>query len=262
MTSPAIERGLPDTEPRLPEFFSLVSLEVTDSTNSDARKLATDGACEGTLVWAKSQGAGRGRRGRDWVSPPGNLYASLVLRPQCAPATAAQISFVAALAIRSAVANLLPDGADVQLKWPNDVLVDRKKVAGILLESHLVSGGQLDWLVVGTGVNIASHPDNVERPATSLQALGSEAQIAGVLKAYADAMQSWYQCWQAEGFGPVRTAWLANAWGQGGPVEVRLGKETFHGIFEDLDDTGALIVSTGDGNRLVSAGDVFPVEQE
>jgi BirA family transcriptional regulator, biotin operon repressor / biotin---[acetyl-CoA-carboxylase] ligase len=257
-----VEQGEANDFPRLPDFFSLVSLETTDSTNADARDLAMDAAPEGTLVWATSQGAGRGRRGRAWASPPGNMYASLILRPDCAPATAAQMSFVTALAIRQAVADFLPDDLEAQLKWPNDVLVDQKKIAGILLESHLAGSDKLDWLVIGTGVNITSFPDQVERPATSLNDLGCKSTVPQFMEAYAKYILFWYQTWQQNGFAPIRKAWLENAWGQGGPVEVRLGNETFQGVFEDLDETGALIVSTAEGQRQVSAGDVFPLIQE
>jgi BirA family transcriptional regulator, biotin operon repressor / biotin---[acetyl-CoA-carboxylase] ligase len=257
-----VERGPAEQAPRLPDFFDLVTLDVTDSTNKDARELAMAGAVEGTLVWAKSQGAGRGRRGRDWASPPGNMYASLILRPDCAPATAAQISFVTALAIRDAVSDHLSGDHIAQLKWPNDVLVGNKKIAGILLESQLAKGNELDWLVVGTGVNIQTFPDNVERPATSLNALNSDVDVVRFVESYATHMLTWYQTWQQRGFAPVRQAWLDHAWGQGGPVEVRLGSETFQGVFEDLDETGALIVSTAEGTRLVSAGDVFPLIEE
>ena len=261
MTKAAIRRGGTLRHPRLPDFYNLVSLDTTDSTNADARRLATDGAPEGTFVQARSQGAGRGRRGRDWASPPGNMYASLILRPDCPPATAAQISFFTPLAIHDAINRFIPDGNEALLKWPNDVLINREKVAGILLESHLANGNKLDWLVVGMGINIDSFPDQVERPATSLRACGADVSVTDFTEACAEAMLHWYKIWQKSGFAPVREAWLRSAWGQGGPVEVRLGAETFHGVFEDLDETGALVVSTPQGTRLVTAGDVFPGEQ-
>ena len=260
MIQSPVGRGQAEQAPRLPDFFDLVIKDVTDSTNIDARDLACIGAPEGTLVWAKAQGAGRGRRGREWASPPGNLYASLILRPTCAPTTATQISFVTALAIRDAVAAFLPDTKQALLKWPNDVLVDQQKIAGILLESQLVHGADLDWLIVGTGVNVATFPDSTERPATSLASLGSDVTVGVFLETYAVEILRWYQTWQQSGFAAIRQAWLDNAWGQGGPVEVRLGSETFHGVFEDLDESGALVVSTTQGTRLVSAGDVFPIE--
>ena len=251
-------QGQSENAPCLPDFYDLVFLDVTDSTNRVARDMAADGAVEGTFVQALTQGAGRGRRGHEWASPPGNLYASLILRPQCDVATAAQISFVTALAIHDAVSEFLPDH-EARLKWPNDVLVDQRKIAGILLESQVAKGTDLDWLVVGTGVNIDSFPDQVERPATSLKALGSDATLKEFAECYARHMLSRYRTWQNQGFTPVRKAWLERAWGQGGPVEVRLGNETFSGVFQDLDESGALIVTTPKGNRLVSAGDVYPL---
>ena len=144
--------------PELPAFYRLLAYEQIDSTNEEAKRLAAAGAPAGTLVWAGEQLAGRGRRGRGWASPPGNLYVSLLLRPACPPAQACQLNFVAAVALAEAVSALLPAGAGVALKWPNDVLVGGAKVSGILLEASAALDRSIDWLVIGAGVNIASHP--------------------------------------------------------------------------------------------------------
>src|SRR5206468_1374206 len=139
------------------------------STNDEATALARAGAGSGTLVWAAEQNTGRGRRGRSWRSPPGNLYLSLVQRPECSPASAAQLGFVAALGLGDAITEL---GLRPSYKWPNDVLVNRRKLAGILLESEMTAGGGLDFVVIGVGVNIAVAPEGVEFPTTSLVAEG------------------------------------------------------------------------------------------
>ena len=131
------------TTPALPGFFQPVYLDATDSTNDEAKRRARSGAPEGTLIWAGAQSAGRGRQGKSWFSPPGNLYLSLVLRPRCDVAQAAQLSFAAALAVGDACRGLLPAGAGLAYKWPNDVLVSGKKVAGILLESQAAGGKTL-----------------------------------------------------------------------------------------------------------------------
>lgn len=249
--------GAPNSVPRLDPFYDLHAFESLDNTNDEARRLAEAGAAEGVLVWTRMQGAGRGRRGRSWLSPPGNLYASLLLRPDCQAFAAAQLSFVAALAIHEAVSGALAKPQRAYLKWPNDVLIVGRKVAGVLLESKITGGAGLDWLIIGTGINIATYPGDLERPATSLRDEDSDIDVAGALEAYAGAFLGFYRQWRAEGFAPIRSAWLARARGVGELIDVRLDKEEFSGIFEGMDENGALRVQTADGLRLVTAGDVF-----
>lgn len=247
----------PLSAPRLPGFYSLIALETAGSTNDEARGLAGRGAPAGTLVWARRQTAGRGRRGRVWDSPVGNLYCSVVLRPPVAPAVAAQLSFVAALALGEGIRGSLPAGAVVRYKWPNDVLVDGGKVAGILLESRIGGEGVLEWVLIGTGVNVASFPLDTERPATSLRRAGSNLSVADVLTAYARSLRTWLVLWERDGFGPVREAWLKRAAGLGEAIEVRLPDGTLNGTFDALDASGALVLLTPRGRRTVSAGEVF-----
>lgn len=244
--------------PALDPFYRLVRLDETASTNDDARQLAGEGAPEGTLVWAARQTAGRGRRGRRWESPAGNLYMSLLLRPVMPLSQAGQVGFLAALSIAETAAVLLPNRT-VACKWPNDVLVDGKKVAGLLLESEARADGTADWLVVGLGVNVASHPEGVEFPATSLAAEGRAADVAEVLSGITAHFGAWYRRWQAEGFAPVREAWLARAAGVGGPVRVRFETHTEEGVFAGLDGEGALLLhKPGAAAPLrVTAGDLF-----
>jgi BirA family biotin operon repressor/biotin-[acetyl-CoA-carboxylase] ligase len=145
-------------------------------------------------------------------------------------------------------------------KWPNDVLVNRHKVAGILLESSARESGALDWLVIGVGVNVEHFPDDTEYPATSLRHEGAEdVSPDTVMEAFARHFLRWTDAWREDGFAPIRTAWLARAQGIGEAVRVRLGTETFGGTFVDLDADGALVVEMADGvTRRVTAGDVFP----
>lgn len=235
----------------------LLSLSSIDSTNEEARRLAQSGAPEGAAVMADTQTAGRGRRGRIWHSPPGNLYCSILLRPQCPPRDAANLSFAAALAVADAVLPLLPDGIDLRFKWPNDVLLNGKKVAGILIESE-ARGDELSYAVVGAGVNIASFPPDTEFPATSLDAAcGASIPVREVMEAYFDGIRVWYGRWRGEGFAPLRKAWLARAAHIGETIEVRLASERVLGRFADLDETGALILESNAGRRAVTAGDVF-----
>ena len=245
--------------PRLPTVYRLVAFERVGSTNEEAKRLAADGAEEGTLVWALEQTAGRGRRGRRWESPRGNLYLSLVLRPDAPPAEAAQLGMVAAVALGDALGTLMPPLTEVRFKWPNDVLVNGRKAAGILIESAAGGPGRLDWLVLGIGVNVESHPADAAFPATSLRAEGgAEVAVAALLEAFSRSFLNWTNVWVEEGFAPVRRAWLARAWGRGEAIQVRLEGRTLEGVFADLDAAGALLLDLSDGSRRrITAADVF-----
>lgn len=241
--------------PRLPAAYRLLSFDTVGSTNDEAKRLARAGAEAGALVWAREQSAGRGRRGRRWVSPPGNLYLSLVLRPACPASRAAQLGFVAALAVGDTLAAL----DRLFYKWPNDVLVAGRKIAGILLESEMGSGGALAFLVVGVGVNLASAPEDAELPATSVAIeTGTAPSPVTALEAFARHFELWLERWRRDGFAPVRSAWRARAVGLGGPIRVRLDNTTLAGRFIDIDEEGALLLETGGERRRIAAGEVFP----
>jgi BirA family biotin operon repressor/biotin-[acetyl-CoA-carboxylase] ligase len=245
--------------PELAPFYRLLTVDRIGSTSEEAKRLAATGAPEGTLVWALQQTSGHGRRGRVWVSPPGNLYMSVVLRPDCAAGVAAQLGFVAALAIDDAVRRWLAPEIAVALKWPNDVLLDGAKVSGILLESELSPDGTPAWVVLGIGINLASAPDGTDYPATSLAAKGQPHVTAGaMLETLADAWLAWYEEWRSgEGFAAVRRAWLARAHPPGTPLRVRLEREEMLGRFAGLEEDGALMLDTQSGRLRIGAGDVF-----
>jgi BirA family biotin operon repressor/biotin-[acetyl-CoA-carboxylase] ligase len=243
-----------------PLALRLVSFATIDSTNEEARRMAGAGAEPGAVVVAVSQTKGRGRRGRHWVSPPGNLHCSVLLRPDCAAKDAANLSFVAAVALADAVAELAGPGVRVAVKWPNDVLLDGRKLAGILLESESAHG-RIAWVAVGVGVNVAHFPPDaeVEFPATSLKAAGCGAlRPAVVLDAFLDRFRRWYDRWEAEGFAPVRDEWLARAARLGETVSARLADRTVAGRFTGLAADGALLLDVaGEGEMRITAGDVF-----
>jgi BirA family transcriptional regulator, biotin operon repressor / biotin---[acetyl-CoA-carboxylase] ligase len=246
--------------PVLPEGFHLHHYATIGSTNDEAKTLARTGAADGTLVWADEQTLGRGRRGRIWRSPPGNLYLSLVLRPGCAASHAAQLGFVAALGLGDAIQPLVGPAPQLRYKWPNDLLISGRKLAGILLESETSAGDRVDFVVVGVGVNIVSAPGDVEFPATSLTAQGIIAVTAPLLlDGFARHFAGWARRWRAEGFAPVREAWLESASGLGEAIRVRLEHSTLFGRFHDLDEDGALVLDAAEGSRRIAAGDVFPV---
>ncbi len=245
--------------PSLPPVYRLVSLDEVDSTNDEAKRLAEAGADDGTLVWAQAQRKGRGRRGSAWVSPKGNLYLSLVLRPDCPATEAVQLSFVAALGVGDALRRFVPPLSEIKFKWPNDVLLNEQKVAGILVESSTTAPDRLDWLVIGVGVNLATAPDDVAFPATSLHAEGcGPVTVVEVLEGFSRHFLTWVNRWLGDGFAPVREAWLKQAKGEGEEITVNLPDESFTGRFADIDEGGALIVELADGaRRTVTAGDVL-----
>ena len=247
-----------DTVAPLDPFYRLAVLDEIDSTNAEAQRRAAANAPAGTLIFALRQTAGRGRRGRAWQSPPGNLAFSLLLRPAMNAATAATLGFVAGLALAEAIDRLLPAGRSSRLKWPNDLLVDGRKLAGILLEAAAGGSGAVDHLVIGVGVNILAHPDDLPYPATDLLACGGTADAATVLAGFARHFLPLYRRWEGEGFAAIRAAWLDRAEGYGGPVTVRLDRATLEGRFAALDGQGALLLETADGRRRsITAGDLF-----
>lgn len=250
----------PDREPRLPPAFRLVALEEIDSTNAEAKRRAEAGAEDGTLVWARQQSGGYGRQGRGWASARGNLFLSLIVRPDCALAEAAQFSFVTAVALGDAFGSVASPLIEVTYKWPNDVLLNGRKAAGILLESKADAAQNLEWLVIGVGANVSSFPSETRLPATSLHFEGSPPTVSAVdlLEAFGRHMLSWTNVWLDEGFAPVREAWLRHAQALNEEIEVRLPGETLKGIFAGLDGSGTLELRLPDGGtRHIAAGDVF-----
>ena len=248
------------TGERLPSFFRLERFAQLASTNGEATRLAAAGAREGTLVVAEEQSAGRGRRGRTWVSPPGNLYGSLVLRPPRPAHEAAQLGFAASLAVLESCRHFLPAGTALACKWPNDVLAGGRKLAGILLESRAAGAGALDWLVIGIGVNLASYPRDTEFPATSLAEAGAPGVTPDtMLTILAARILAWYEAWQRPGgFAALRAQWLAHAQGLGGPIRVRLADRELDGRFAGLDDGGRLLLDGAEGRQAIAAAEIFP----
>lgn len=249
------------SSPDLPGHFTLIALDDIDSTNAEAVRLAHDGAADGTLVWAKRQSAGKGRRGRTWTSEEGNLYCSMVLRPKVSAAQCMQLGFVTANVVADTVMSVLPRHAYVYCKWPNDVLIEGKKAAGILLEAGPMVDGQPDWLVIGVGINIKHHPADTEFPATNLDTEGGGDTVENLLVAFCRRFMSSMVTWRNLGFADARRVWLARAWKIGHPITVRLDSETLEGTFRALDGDGTLLLDTPTGERRITAGDVFPASQ-
>jgi BirA family transcriptional regulator, biotin operon repressor / biotin---[acetyl-CoA-carboxylase] ligase len=242
----------------LPAGYRIIAFDSVGSTNDEAKACARAGAAAGTLVWARQQTAGRGRRGRTWVSPPGNLYLSLIARPAGSPARAAQLGFVTALGLGEALLELAGPALPLSYKWPNDVLIGGRKFAGVLLESETYGAAQVDFVVIGVGVNLVAKPQDVEYPATSLLERGVAIAPATLLQSFIEHFDVWQAGWRRDGFAPVREAWLQRAIGVGEEVRARLTGATFFGRFLDLDEEGALLLACADGLRRIAAGEIFP----
>lgn len=246
----------------LPDGYRLITLERASSTNQIALdRIARGDAVDGDIVFTEIQTAGRGRQGRAWESPPGNLFATLIIRHDGKLAEAAELSFVAALATRDAIATHAPDRAvPVECKWPNDVLIDGRKTAGILLEVGKHPTDAAAWIAVGIGVNLRTPPTEARFPATCLaDALGAVVQPMTMLLSLVNRFDHWRRRWQAEGFGPVRQHWLATAYALGDEISVQNGQHSSQGVFRGIADDGALILATSTGDLAISAGDVhFP----
>lgn len=246
---------------KLPEGYHLRHFAEIDSTNDEAKRLAAAGEAGPVWIVAERQTAGRGRRGRAWVSPTGNLMCTLMLRPECSPAKAGELAFAAGLALHDAATQLLPHfpSTKITLKWPNDLLVSGKKASGILLESESDGRSNVSWLAIGIGLNLAHFPTDTPYPATCLGDEGGMVpSVADALTALSKGFDRWYCRWQKDGFAALREAWLYRAHGVGGPIIARLSDEEVSGTFEGIERDGALRLRLANGSvRLIAAGDVF-----
>lgn len=234
----------------------LVERDTVGSTNSEALALARAGEPGPLWITARRQTAGRGRRGRVWISELGNLYASLLLTQPGPRERAAELSFVAALAVHQAVAAVAPAiTGRLALKWPNDVLVDGSKVSGLLIE------GEGHAVVVGIGVNCAHHPEDAIFPASDLLAAGARVSVDDLFEALSATMIQRLAQWdRGKGFDAIRADWLARAAGVGAPVRVSLPDGEHAGRFETIDRAGRLVLRLANGaSETVAAGDVFPI---
>jgi BirA family biotin operon repressor/biotin-[acetyl-CoA-carboxylase] ligase len=226
------------------------------STSDEARRRALAGDPGRLWIVAGEQTVGRGRHGRSWSSPPGNLYASALVVDPCEAAIAPQIGFVAGVALVKAVEDL--GGARVALKWPNDLMWNGAKIAGLLVEGVSAPGRALAC-VVGVGVNCASSPQGLAYPTTDLRAalgraVAPDALFRRVAARFHEAIGLWSR---GAGFAEIRARWLAAAAGLGGPIRVAGARGSREGIFEGLDASGRLLMRTAGGLETIEAADIF-----
>ncbi len=245
--------------------YRLLSLDATGSTNDDALQAARSGDPGPLWIAAAEQRAGRGRHGRQWTSPPGNLYASLLLVDPCELSAAPQLGFVAGLALHEAVEAATGQGAPrLSLKWPNDLLLDGAKVSGLLLEGHRLGPDGPLAVVIGFGVNVAFAPAGTPYPAAALQAVRPGLTREEVFRSLSAAFARTFSAWNAaarmnasDPFGPVRRLWLERAAGFGQEVTLRLPSGEKKGLFAGLDRLGRLRLESSAGVELIDAGDLY-----
>lgn len=239
-----------------------VHYDTIGSTNAEALARAKNGEPGPLFVIAARQSAGRGRRGRPWVSAPGNLHATLLVTDPAPPAASPQLCFVAALALHDASIDCCPGLAPsrLKLKWPNDLLLDGAKLSGILVEGAALADGRIA-AAVGFGVNCKQHPADVPFAATDFAAAGFDLAPAALLERLAARWLLRAGEWsRGEGFGAIRAAWLLRASGIGSAIEVRLPDRSLRGVFEGIDKQGALLLRKDNNEcEMISAGDVFPI---
>lgn len=243
--------------PNWPHGVGLLELETVDSTNEEARRRADTGTAGPLWITAERQTKGRGRQGRIWNEASGNLYATLLIRPDMPAAKASLLSFAASLA----VADLFEAyGGTASLKWPNDTLLNGGKAAGVLLEGS-GQNAKLDWLAIGIGINLRHHPEadpGAIHPPTSLYAVtGIQVDRNDALTLLAASLASYAATLRRDGFAPIRTAWLSRAARLGERISARLPGETITGTFEDVDEEGALVLRTSQSQRRVHAADIY-----
>ncbi len=252
-------------KPPLIESYHLLSYDEVDSTNSEAMRLAGSGCAHGAVIWARRQTRGRGRMGRHWASDEGNLFASILLNCDMPLIRLTELPFVTALAVHETIASIAGDEDKVRLKWPNDILLNGKKVGGVLVETIAATSiyGDAYWAVAGVGINVEHCPSEVKWPATSLREAGVEILSAKiVLSRFVPNFLRHYDTWMEKGFAPVRERWCELAWALGEKVTFDAGNERVSGIFTGIDETGSLCLQLPDGKtRVFMAGEMIPASR-
>jgi len=239
--------------------FRHEALAEVGSTNTECLERARKGALSGLWITAGRQTGGRGRRGRAWFSEPGNLYASLLLIDPAPMDRLGSLPLAVAVAVQDAVSRIMPlDAPDVLVKWPNDILIDRRKVCGILVEGEALPDGR-HALVIGIGINVAIAPDAGLYPVATLRDFGASAApeelFAWLFQSMAETLSLWNR---GRGIAAIMERWKRVAGGIGENITVNLPDHSISGRFAGIDDTGLLKLETDDGGtRLIAAGDVF-----
>jgi BirA family transcriptional regulator, biotin operon repressor / biotin---[acetyl-CoA-carboxylase] ligase len=244
---------------RFIDDYHLLNYDVLDSTNEEAKRLALAGGQHGAVIWSLMQTEGRGRGDNSWQSIAGNLHFSLLLRPNILMQNLPQLSFVTSLALFRSIRTMTE--VDLAIKWPNDLLLDGKKLAGILLET--VTTEQQPWVIIGVGVNIEAHPNETKYPATSLKQCGLEIISAKiVLSRFLNMFESLYDEWCEHGFQHIRQQWLAHAAFLHEIISLQVGDKTLQGEFTSIDECGHIMLRTKSGLEILPAGEVCNIRPQ
>jgi BirA family biotin operon repressor/biotin-[acetyl-CoA-carboxylase] ligase len=248
-----------ETLVRLPHGYRLRHLAEVDSTNAEAMRLSAAGERGRLWIWSDRQLQGRGRQGRSWVSEAGNLYATLLLTLAMPTAAAGSLSVATSLAVLAVLRRFIGTGAKLELKWPNDVLIEGRKAAGILVESTIRNEGMV--FAIGCGINLHSAPPGTRYGATDLAAHGAQVVPGQALEALAEEVDQLLCRWNAgAGFSQLRTEWLQHARGLGSLVSVAAGGRMIEGYFEGLSDSGGLLIRNQAGLQELHAGEVIQAD--
>jgi len=220
-------------------MFDIQYFDIVDSTMDVAR----ENLIHGRVVQAGEQAGGRGRRGNAWASPKGNLYQSIVLKPGTPRETWGQLSFIIAVALGKCI----EDKINYHLKWPNDILINDQKLAGILLEVHD------DFVVIGTGVNITHAPDDRAKVSDFW-----DVSVNDFRDVFLSEIEKYFMMWEEEGFAPIRELWMQHAYKLGENIQARLPNAIYDGVFEGLDDQGILLLRQNDGSlKQINSGEIL-----
>ncbi|PPR78090.1 MAG: Bifunctional ligase/repressor BirA [Alphaproteobacteria bacterium MarineAlpha2_Bin1] len=241
----------------LSSFFSYQKYDLVESTNELMKDLALKSFPEGTLIHAINQSKGKGRSGKVWESQKGNLFFSVLLRPKVLNQEISQLSFVSSLAVRQALSNITNDTRNFTLKWPNDILYKNKKISGILLESSPCrNNNQVDWVVVGIGINIINIPDNLDY-VTCLYEHGYFCELNDVLKEVGNELEQFYNIWLLNSFDKIKKIWLRYCYPKGRKISVTVKNEKIIGKFDGITVDGSLKIKLLDNtSRVISGGEV------
>jgi BirA family biotin operon repressor/biotin-[acetyl-CoA-carboxylase] ligase len=241
------------------DHYNLLIFDELDSTNLEAKRLIQAGVTGNFVIWAECQTCGKGRYGRTWISPPGNLYLSIILDSDAFHEKQAELCFVTSLAVYDAIhAKALSEDLklDIALKWPNDVMVGGAKISGILLESIKTYNGYN--LVIGIGLNVRHHPDNIERLVTSMYGLGMSVDAGEMIDRVMSSFMYYYAIWKDSGFKKIRNLWLQKAYNPYDVMTVSDGRRSVSGVFQGIDHSGAIMLKTESGEvHTLSTGEVF-----
>jgi len=249
------------TSPNLPGLYDLVTVDQADSARAHAERLAAGGADEGTLVWVRKQTEGLGRRGNYWISGENNLHCAVVLRPEEPFAACCQLSLLATVCTSQAITLVGEPMEELRLGWPNDVYLNRGKVAAVHISGVLDADDRVDWMVVSVNINTFSHPSGLGFSAASLKGEGFEVyDRVEVLEGFAREFLTWLNRWAEDGLEPVRKVWLWRGDREGDERSIALDCREIRGRFESLGEDGALKLKTTEGIINVELDDFYRPE--